>query len=301
MSSTDASAAHAHHEAEVDQVTGRTTTGHEWDGIKELNTPLPRWWLWLLYLTIVWAIGYMIVYPAWPLVSSYTKGVFNYSSRAAVADDMAALEAARNRQAAGLQAATLEQIKADPALLRIALARGKAAFGDNCVGCHGQGGAGAPTYPILTDDDWIWGGKLADIHATIQHGIRWAQDDKTRMGDMPAFVRSGMLKKAEAELAVEYVRSLAKLDVLPGTDLAKAKETYDTNCASCHGAEGKGNREVGSPDLTDAIWLYGSSRKVMNEGVANGRGGAMPAWVGRLDPVTIKALTIYVHSLGGGE
>jgi cytochrome c oxidase cbb3-type subunit III len=300
MSSTDLNAAKAH-DADVDAVTGRTTTGHEWDGIRELNTPLPRWWLWTLYLTIVWAVGYMIVYPAWPLISSHTRGVLGYSSRAELAADMQALEAARSRQAAGLQSADLAQIKADPGLLRIALARGKAAFGDNCVGCHGQGGAGALSYPALVDDDWIWGGKLDDIALTIRHGVRWTQDERTRMGDMPAFVRTGMLKKAEAELAVEYVRSLARLDVLPGVDLAKAKEVFDTNCASCHGEQGKGNREVGSPDLTDAIWLYGSSRQAMNEGVANGRGGAMPAWAGRLDPVTIKALTIYVHSLGGGE
>jgi cytochrome c oxidase cbb3-type subunit 3 len=301
MSSADIDSGKADHGTEVDAVTGTPTTGHEWDGIRELNTPLPRWWLWTLYLTIVWSIGYWVVYPAWPLVTGYTRGVFNYSSRASLAEDMQVLEAARTAQAAGLKAATLEQIKADPSLLRIALARGKAAFGDNCVGCHGQGGAGATSYPTLTDDDWIWGGKLSDIETTISHGVRWAQNDKTRIGEMPAFVRTGMLKKPEAELAVEYVRSLARLDVLPGTDLAKGKELYDTNCAACHGAEGKGNREVGSPDLTDAIWLYGSSRQAMNEGVANGRAGVMPAWSGRLDPVTIKALTVYVHSLGGGE
>lgn len=289
------------HEPDFDAVTGRSTTGHTWDGIRELNTPLPRWWLWTFYATILWSIGYWLVYPAWPLLQSHTAGFFGYSSRAAVAVEVQALEARRDQQAAGLKTASLEEIKANPELLRVALARGKAMFAENCVPCHGQGGTGAPSYPNLTDDDWIWGGGLKDIQLTIQNGIRWTQNGDTRMGEMLAFGKQGMLKKPEIEQVVEYVRSIAKLDVAKTADLAAGKTLFDANCASCHGEAGKGNREVGAPDLTDAIWLYGSSRESMIETVNNGRGGIMPAWAGRLDPVTIKALTVYVHSLGGGQ
>lgn len=292
---------HTAHEPDFDAVTGQSTTGHSWDGIRELNTPLPRWWLWTFYITIVWSIGYWLVYPAWPLISSHTTGLFGYSSRAAVAVEVQALEQRRDQQAAGLKTASLEEIKASPELLRVALARGKASFAENCVGCHGQGGTGAPSYPNLTDDDWVWGGGLKDIQTTIQNGIRWTQNADTRMGEMLAFGRQGMLKKDEIEQVVDFVRSLAKLEPAKGANLAAGKALYETNCASCHGEAGKGNREVGAPDLTDAIWLYGSSREAMIESVHNGRAGIMPAWASRLDPVTIKALTVYVHSLGGGQ
>jgi cytochrome c oxidase cbb3-type subunit 3 len=290
-----------HHHAETDPVTGTTTTGHEWDGIRELNTPLPRWWLWTLYLTIVWAVGYMIVYPAWPTITSHTAGLFGYSSRADVAVELGKLEALRDAQAAQLKTASLEQIKASPDMLRIALARGKAAFGDNCAACHGLGGAGAVGFPSLTDDDWLWGGKLSDIETTITHGIRWTQNNQSRTGEMLAFGRTGVLKKPEIEQVVDYVRSIAKLDVPKGANLDAGKELYAANCAACHGEAGKGNRELGAPDLTDAIWLFGSSRTAMIETVTNGRASVMPAWTGRLDPVTIKSLTVYVHSLGGGQ
>jgi cytochrome c oxidase cbb3-type subunit III len=290
-----------HGAPERDEVTGTTTTGHEWDGIKELNTPLPRWWLWTLYATIVWAFGYWIVYPAWPTITGFTPGFSGYSSRADVAAELAELNSFRDIQAAQLRTASLEDIRRNPDMLRIALARGKAAFGDNCAGCHGLGGAGAVNYPILTDDEWIWGGSLDEIHQTINHGIRWAQDEKSRVSEMPAFGRMGMLKKQEIAEVVEYVRSIAKLDVEKGVDLEKGKEHFTANCVACHGETGTGNKELGAPDLTDAIWLYGPSRQAMIDMVTNSRAGIMPAWAGRLDPVTIKALTIYVHNLGGGQ
>lgn len=288
-------------EPDFDGVTGRTTTGHSWDGIRELNTPLPRWWLWTFYATIVWAVGYWLLFPAWPLLTTHTPGLLGHSSRASVAREIEALELRRDQQAAGLKTASLEEIKANPDLLRVALARGKAAFAENCVGCHGQGGTGAPSYPNLTDDDWVWGGTLNDIHTTLQHGIRWSQNAETRVSAMLAFGQLGMLKKPEIEQVVDYVRSLAKLETAKGADLVAGKTLFEANCASCHGEAGKGNRELGAPDLTDAIWLYGSSREAMIETVNNGRAGIMPAWSTRLDPITIKALTVYVHSLGGGQ
>ncbi len=289
------------HEAPVDHVTGTQTTGHEWDGIRELNTPLPRWWLWTFYLTILWSIAYWIVYPAWPLISSHTRGMFGYSSRADVAADLAALETRRGAAAAGLADASLEQIKATPALLQVALARGRAAFGDNCVPCHGPGGTGGIGFPSLTDDKWIWGGKLDDIHTTLLHGARWSQDNRTRVGEMLAFGKTGVLKRDEITEVMEYVRSLSKLDVARTADLKKGEEIFTANCAACHGAGGVGNQELGAPSLNDNIWIYGSSRQVLTETITNGRAGIMPGWQGRLDPVTIKSLAVYVHSLGGGQ
>ncbi|HRJ69532.1 MAG TPA: cytochrome-c oxidase, cbb3-type subunit III [Beijerinckiaceae bacterium] len=286
---------------EKDAVTGTSTTGHEWDGIKELNTPLPKWWLQLFYITIIWSFAYFVVYPSWPLVSSYTKGVFGWSSRAAVEEDLAALRKRRGEQAAALEKASLDDIRKSPDMSRIALAQGKAAFGDNCAPCHGNGGVGGKGYPNLIDDEWIWGGKLDDIHTTITNGIRWTANNDTRLSDMVGFVKQGMLKKDEADAAIEYVRSIAKLDVAQGADLAKGKKVFADTCSSCHGDDGKGKPEVGAPDLTDAIWLFGSDRQSMTETVYNGRAGVMPAWTGRLDPVTIKALTVYVHTLGGGK
>ncbi len=276
------------------------TTGHEWDGIHELNTPLPRWWLWLFYVTIVWAVGYWIVYPAWPLVSSYTNGVFNWHARSAVASDMAALQAERQPMMAKLADASLQQIESTPQLLDFARALGGRAFADNCAPCHGSGGGGAKGYPNLNDNDWLWGGTLADIQQTITHGVR-SGDDQGHQGSMPAFGRDGMLKHDDIVMVANYVRSLSGLSTAPGTDLAAGAKVFAANCAVCHGPEGKGNRSVGAPNLTDQIWLYGSSTDTIIDGVWNGHGGVMPAWGGKLDPVTIKALAVYVHTFGGGE
>ncbi len=276
------------------------TTGHEWDGIHEFNTPLPRWWLWLFYATIIWAVGYWIVYPAWPLLSSYTSGVFGWHSRSAVASDLAALQAERKPMMAKLAAASLQQIEKTPELLDFARALGGRAFADNCAPCHGAGGGGAKGYPNLTDDDWLWGGTLADIQQTITHGAR-SGDDQGHQGSMPAFGRDGMLKRDDIIKVANYVRSLSGLSTTPGVDLAAGAKIFAANCAVCHGPQGKGNRSVGAANLTDQIWLYGSALDTIIDGVWNGHGGVMPAWAGKLDPVTIKALAVYVHTFGGGE
>ncbi|MGE3144738.1 MAG: cytochrome-c oxidase, cbb3-type subunit III [Pseudorhodoplanes sp.] len=284
----------------IDPVTGVPTTGHEWDGVKELNNPLPRWWLWLFYVTIIWSIGYWIFYPSWPLASNYTIGLFNWHSRQALVNDLQSLTSERAPMTGKLASASLPDILADPQLAGFSRALGKAVFGENCAGCHGAGAGGAKGYPNLLDDDWIWGGKIDDIAQTIRHGIR-ATDEKTRMGPMPAFGRDGILNRADINAVVDYVRSLAKLQVAANADLAKGKKVFAEQCASCHGEDGKGNRELGALNLTDNIWLYGPSRETIMETVVNGRNGVMPAWAGRLDDTTIKALAVYVHTLGGGE
>ncbi len=282
---------------DIDKVTGTTTTGHEWDGIKELNTPLPRWWIITFYACIVWAVGYWIVYPAWPLVSGYTSGVLHYSSRADVAVELANLEKMRGEKMVTLGAASLADIEKDPALLALARARGKAVFGDNCAPCHGSGAAGAKGFPNLNDDDWLWGGTLDQIMQTIQFGAR-SGHPKTHDSAMLAFGKQGMLKSDEIVTVANYVRSLSGLPTRPGYDAAAGAKIFADNCVACHGEAGKGNQEVGAPNLTDKIWLYGSDESTIIETITNGRSGVMPAWTGRLDPATIKAMAVYVHSLG---
>jgi cytochrome c oxidase cbb3-type subunit 3 len=285
---------------EIDALTGTATTGHEWDGLRELNTPLPRWWLWLFYITIVWAIGYWIVYPAWPLLNNSTQGVFGWHTRSAIITDLDELKRLRGSMMDKLAGATLAEIVADPQLLDFARAQGRVAFADNCAPCHGAGGGGAKGYPNLNDDDWLWGGKLADVEQTIRHGARGG-DDKGRQGNMPAFGRDGILKANEISASADFVRSLAGLPVEKDADLTLGKKVFADNCAVCHGEGGKGNRELGAPNLTDKIWLYGSDKVTIVQGIQNGRGGLMPAWNGRLSEPVIKALTVYVYSFGGGE
>ena len=275
------------------------TTGHEWDGIQELNKPLPKWWLYILYATIVWAIGYWLIYPAWPTVSSYSKGFMGYSQRDQVAKDVAASHAEKAVFRDKIAAADMDSIKADPELFNFALAGGQAAFGDNCAPCHGRGAQGAAVYPNLRDDAWLWGGSLDAIHQTIQYGIR-GEDPKTRAGMMPAFGQLGMLKRDQISDTAEYVMSLsgnAEDDEAAG----RGQEIFATNCAACHGPDGKGNQALGAPNLTDELWLYGGDKETIVETIYSSRAGMMPAWEERLDPATIKELAIYVHSLGGGQ
>ncbi len=288
------------HHHDVDQVSGKTTTGHAWDGIKELNTPLPRWWVYTFYLTIIWSIGYWVVYPAWPLVSGYTQGVFNYSTRADVATELANLAKIRGEKMLTLNTASLADIEKDPSLLALARASGKAAFGDNCAPCHGSGGAGAKGYPNLNDDDWLWGGTLDQIMQTIEFGAR-SGHAKAHEGNMLAFGKEGVLKKDEVVTVANYVRSLAGLPTRQGFDVASGKKIFADNCAACHGEAAKGNQELGAPNLTDKIWLYGSDEASLIETISNGRAGVMPSWEGRFDRATLKALAVYVHSLGGGK
>ena len=285
---------------EIDAVSGTATTGHEWDGIKELNTPLPRWWLLTFYACIIWAIGYWVVYPAWPTISGYTTGMLHYSSRANVAVDLADLEKIRGEKMVVLASAPIADIEKDPALLALARARGKAAFGDNCAPCHGTGAAGSKGFPNLNDDDWLWGGKLDQILQTIQHGVR-SGDPKAHEGAMLAFGQQGILKPAEIVTVANYVRSLSGLPTAAGYDKAAGAKIFADNCAACHGADGKGNQDLGAPNLTDKIWLYGGDEATIIETVTNGRGGVMPAWSARLDGATVKALAVYVHTLGGGQ
>ena len=282
------------------QLTGTATTGHDWDGIHELNTPLPRWWLWTFYLTILWAIGYWVVYPAWPLMTSATQGAFGWHARSAVVGDIEQLKLVRGPMMDRLTNASVADIVSDPQLLDFARAQGRVAFADNCAPCHGAGGGGGKGYPNLNDDDWLWGGKLAEINQTIRHGAR-SGDDKGHQGNMPAFGRENMLKANEMSAVADFVRSLSGLSTEPGADLALGKKVFADNCTTCHGPGGNGNRELGAPNLTDKIWLYGSDKEAIMQGLQNGRGGVMPAWQGRLSEPLIKALVVYCLLYTSGE
>ena len=284
---------------ERDEISGVDTTGHEWDGIKELDNPLPRWWLWIFYASIVWSIGYWVVMPAWPLISDYTRGVIGHSQRLNIIADMDALKTARAGLGEKLAGASLESIEADPELQQAALAWGKSAFGDNCATCHGAGGQGAKGYPNLNDDIWLWGGTLDDIRHTITVGVR-STDADTRTSQMPAFGRDGILPDPEIRDLAELVLSFSGRST-NAEAVSRAQESFVNNCAVCHGEDGKGKLEFGAPDLTDADWLYGGDKATIVETITNSRAGVMPTWAGRLDAPTINALAVYVHSLGGGK
>jgi cytochrome c oxidase cbb3-type subunit 3 len=285
----------------IDEATGTSTVGHEWDGIEELDTPMPRWWLWTFYATIVWGLAYVVLYPAWPLVNSATEGVLGWSSRGDLDKEMAADAKRRAPMVNAIAATEIADLPARPELMKAAVQGGAAAFRVHCVQCHGAGGAGVKKlYPSLTDDDWLWGGDLASIQYTVTHGIRNPDHKATRTSLMPAFGRDGILGAAQIGDVVSYVRTISRQEKASASS-ARGATLFTDNCAVCHGAGGEGGRQVGAPKLTDAIWLYGGDRDSLAATVNQPRNGVMPRWSARLDPVTIKMLSAYVYSLGGGE
>jgi len=284
---------------EIDEATGLETTGHTWDGIQELNHPLPKWWLYVLYATIVWAIGYWILYPAWPTMTGYTKGIAGYSQRTTVMDQIANARKAQISFRNALDKTELAKISSNPDLLNFSLAGGNASFGDNCAPCHGRGAQGAKGYPNLNDDTWLWGGTIDQIHKTIQVGIR-SIHEKTRTSDMPKFGTDELLEPGQINDVAEFVLSLTSRSPAPEA-VGRGMTIFAEQCVACHGEQGKGNKEVGAPDLTDGIWLFGDKKTDILASIRTGRGGVMPFWENRLDPITIKQLAVYIHSLGGGE
>ncbi len=284
----------------IDEPTGVETVGHEWDGIEELNNPLPRWWLLSFYACILFSIGYVVVYPAIPMLTKASEGTFGWSSRGQLADEVKAEQDRRAPIMAALAATPIEKLPENKALMEQAVAGGRAAFRVNCVQCHGAGAAGSVGYPNLNDDDWLWGGNLKEIETTLIHGIRQPGDDSTRMSQMPSFGRDGILTGEQVAQVTSYVRSLSGKEKA-GVAAAAGKVLFEANCVACHGTDAKGNRQFGAPNLTDAIWLYGGSTAAVQGSIANAHAGVMPAWNTKLDAATIKMLAAYVHSLGGGE
>lgn len=282
----------------IDAPTGTEFVGHEWDGIEELNTPLPRWWLWTFYATIAWALVYTVLFPAWPMLEGATKGTLGWSSRGELTKQMAAAEAQRAPLIKALEQTPVEQLVGNRALYQAAASGGAAAFKVHCVQCHGSGADGirpGSGYPNLNDDDWLWGGDIAAIHYTLTNGVRNPDHEGTRFSAMPAF--EGVLTPAEIGQVTAHVRSLSKL----GPANAAGAALFATNCAACHGPDGKGQRQFGAPNLTDGIWLYGGDAATIGQTIRMSRQGVMPRWGDKLSPATIKMLAVYVHSLGGGE
>lgn len=275
------------------------TTGHEWDGIREYDKPTPRWWLWVLYASILWSVAYWIAMPSWPLIRDYTRGVLGYSQRLVLEQEINDARAAQEKFDIRLAMASLQQIRTDPELLEFAMAGGRSSYAVNCSQCHGLGAAGFPGYPNLNDDAWLWGGSLEAIQKTIRYGVRSDHPD-TRDSVMPAFLKDELLTPAQINDVTEYVLALSGQKSDDGA-ARRGKIIYAEQCASCHRPTGKGNAEFGAPDLTDAIWLFGGDKKTISDIIAYSRRGVMPAWEARLDPVTIKQIAIYVHALGGGK
>jgi cytochrome c oxidase cbb3-type subunit III len=285
----------------IDEPTGVETVGHEWDGIAELNNPLPRWWLLTMYASIVFAIGYVIVYPAIPLLNKGTEGLWGWTSRGELAREMAVEAQQRSKIVAALATTPIEALPSNPELMRNAIAGGRAAFRVNCVQCHGAGAAGIQgLYPNLNDDDWLWGGNLKELEFTITNGIRQPGHDATRTSLMPSFGKDGILTAPQIADVTSYVRSLSGLEQA-GAAVTRGAPLFTANCAVCHGPDGRGLRQFGAPNLADRIWLYGGKPDQVNGSITRAHAGVMPAWGGKLDPVTIKMISAYVHSLGGGE
>lgn len=285
---------------EIDAPTGVETTGHSWDGIKELNTPLPRWWVILFWISIIWSVVYWVFMPSWPGLTGHLKGTRNHSERANVERAVADLEAMRADQMKRLlSVGSVSEVESDPDLHLFAMTAGRSIFGDNCATCHGAGGQGNLGYPNLADDDWLWGGKLEDIQTTIRYGIR-SDHPQTRVNQMMAFGEMGALTGAQISDLVEHVMAISGREANAAA-AARGAATFEIQCASCHGADGKGVQALGAPNLTDGIWLYGGERLDIQKSLHSGRNGVMPAWTGRLSEEQVTALAVYVHSLGGGE
>lgn len=283
----------------VDEVTGTETTGHEWDGIRELNNPLPRWWVWTFYVTIAWALIYSIAMPAWPYMTGFTQGVLGASQRAQVHEALDEVRAKRAAFADRIAGASLEEIRTDQELLEFSLAGGRSAFAVNCSQCHGGGAQGFEGYPNLNDDDWIWGGDMDNIATTIRYGIRSGHDEG-RENEMPAFGADEILEREEIGDVAEYVLALSGR-AEDDAAAERGKEIFAEQCAACHGEDGKGDMELGAPNLADAIALYGADRQSIVRNIYRPRLGVMPAFEERLDEATIKQLAVYIHSLGGGQ
>ena len=293
------------------QVTKRApgevaTTGHSWDGIEEFNNPLPRWWVWVFYATILFSIGYVIAYPAWPLVSGATQGMLGESAsgdtRLAVEQDIVMYNEANAAVQKALVDAPLDSIPANQDLMNYAIPAGASVFRTYCAQCHQAEGAGLPGkgYPTLKDDDWLWGGTLDDIYFTVTHGTRNTTAADARYSQMPSFGKDELLDATQIGDVVQYVLQISGQEHDAAQATAGAT-VFAENCVACHGETGAGDRAQGAPNLTDALWLYGGDAAAITNTVTNAHFGVMPAWGGRLSEDQIRSVALYVHSLGGGE
>lgn len=281
-----------------DRVTGRTTTGHEWNGIEELETPIPRVVFLFLGATVLFSLICWVLYPTWPLGSTFTKGLTGFDQRNLVTEQVAKADAERASAWAGkVETLSYAEIEADQALMQPVKEAGRTLFVDNCAVCHGVSATGGPGFPNLTSKSWLWGGEPEAIEETIKVGINSTNDD-TRVSQMMAFGRDGVLAPEQISNVVTYVRSLSGAEG-EAAKIDAGKEVFAANCVACHGDNAKGSHDVGAPDLTDHFWIYGGDVNSVYTSVYSGRQGHMPHWGARLSPLQVKLLTVYVHSLDG--
>ena len=290
----------------ADQPTKVDTTGHSWDGIEEYNNPLPRWWLWTFYATIVWGVIYTLLFPAWPLVERATGGFLGFSTRGQVEEQIATFEQQNAGLDSDLASVELASLADNGDLHNFAINKGAAVFRNNCSQCHGSGAQGAEGFPNLLDDDWLWGGTIDEIAYTVTNGVRNEDSFDAHWSEMPAFGRDEILTDAQITEVVQYVRQISGQD----HDAALAtsgEQVFAEQCAACHMDDGTGDTALGAPNLTDAIWLYGGDVASITETVNNARFGVMPAWSQEyrsafgLTDSEINAVAAYVHQLGGGQ
>ncbi len=284
---------------EIDPLSGQETTGHEWDGIKELNTPMPKWWLYTMYACILFAVVYWLLYPAWPGISGYTKGLLGYSSRAALVQDLIEQKKSRSVWSDRFAAMGIDEIGQDQQLMNYAMAGGKSIFAENCAACHGAAGSGRPGFPILADDDWLWGGTKEDIYTTVKYGIRSGNDD-ARENEMPNFLGDEMLDRKQIGDVAQYVLSLSGSPA-DAAAASRGAPLFAEQCTACHGEDGKGSTDLGAPNLTDGISFYGNTEAAITAQITKPRHGVMPAWIDRLGDISVKQVALYVYSLGGGQ
>ena len=279
-----------------DPHTGIYTTGHEWAGITELNTPIPRSVKLSYGITFAIALVIWILLPTWPLITTFTPGLLGFSQRAAVQARLDAATEQRAEWADRIAALDLSAIEADPGAVAIAIKTGAALFADNCAACHGHNARGGPGFPDLSDGSWLWGGTPEDIHETLRVGIN-SQNDETRFAQMPAFGRDEILEGADLSPLVGYLRHLSGLEEVEAETVELGTTLFAENCASCHGEDAKGDITLGAPNLTDDFWIYGGDRRTLYKTLYDGRQGHMPHWSDRLSPVQLKVLALYVHGL----
>ena len=289
---------------ERDRISGHMTTGHEWNGIKELNSPVP-WPVWtFLTLATLFAIGYWLLMPAWPLGRTYTKGLLGIDQRQVVAKQVGEAAMARSVWTRRIAAMDIDAIRADPALMAIVREDGRRLFGDNCAACHRAGATGGDGFPNLTDNDWLWGGDAATVTRTISGGVN-APQAGTRNSQMLAFGRDGMLDFRAIDNVAHYVLALsdpAQRTRPNQAAILAGRTVFAANCASCHGPNGRGNQALGAPNLADQVWIYGSGDLAsIYTTIDRGRQGQMPAWAGRLSPLEIRILTLYVLDRGAAR
>jgi cytochrome c oxidase cbb3-type subunit III len=285
---------------ERDPVSDRETTGHEWNGIKELDTPVPRGVLMFLIVTHIWAIAWWFFVPAWPLGTTYTKGLLDTDQKKTVEAQLVAAQRDRSGWMSRIETEDYDKILADESLMRTVRSTGRQLFGDNCAACHGRDGKGRANYPDLTDDDWLWGGGPQLIEQTMRVGIN-TQHPQSRIGQMPAFGRDQMLDTNQVRSVAAYVFSLTHADysTLENVKLIEAgREVFVSTCATCHGEDARGKQDVGAPNLTDTYWVYGGDLGAIITSVHGGRQGHMPTWDERLTNAEIRTLALYVHDLG---